>query len=95
MGLARFLDWVIGGRFQGALQLAAWLTDMTRYLITGRLLLQNWGWLNLGLAAVGLFYLLWRHWRFALLLLLAWLGFIFYALNYIVPDLAVFIIPAT
>ena len=94
MGLVRFVDWVIGGRFQGALQLTAWLTDATRYQIVGRLLLQNWGWVNLGLIAIGLIYLLLRHWRFALLLILTWLGFIFYALNYMVPDLAVFIIPA-
>ena len=94
MGLARFVDWVIGGRFQGALQLTAWLTDATRYQVVGRLLLQNWGWLNLGLIALGLIYLVLRNWRCAIVLLLTWLGFIFYALNYIVPDLAVFIIPA-
>ncbi len=94
MGFGRFLQWVIGGRFQGALQLAAWLTDMTRYEVVGRLLLQNWGWLNLILIILGLLYLLKVNWRAALVLFVTWVGFIFYALNYYVPDLAVFIIPA-
>lgn len=94
MGLARFVDWVVGGRFQGALQLRGWLTDPGRYAIVGRLFLTNWGWFNLTLAAVGLAYLFRRGWRAALVLLVAWLGFVFYALNYYVPDLAVFLIPA-
>ncbi len=94
MGLARFVDWVIGGRFQGALQWTAWLQDMTRYEIIGRLLLENWGWFNLALIILGFLYLLGRNWRAAASLGLVWLGYIFYALNYYVPDLAVFIIPA-
>ncbi|MGB6849879.1 MAG: DUF2723 domain-containing protein, partial [Thermoanaerobaculia bacterium] len=94
MGLGRFVQWVIGGRFQGALQLTAWLKDRTRYEVVGRLLLDNWGWFNLGLVVLGLVYLGWRNWRMALVLVLTWLGFLFYALNYYVPDLAVFIIPA-
>ncbi|HIP70200.1 MAG TPA: DUF2723 domain-containing protein, partial [Anaerolineae bacterium] len=94
MGLARFVDWVIGGRFQGALQLTAWLRDMTRYEIVGRLLLENWGWFNLALTGFGFLYLLRRNWRTAVTLFLVWLGYIFYALNYYVPDLGVFIIPA-
>ncbi len=94
MGLARFLDWVAGGRFQGALQWSGWLTDPARYQIVGRLLLVNWGWFNLLLAALGLLFLARRNWPAALVLVVTWLGFIFYALNYYVPDLAVFIIPA-
>ncbi|MCB8967619.1 MAG: DUF2723 domain-containing protein [Ardenticatenaceae bacterium] len=94
MGFGRFLDWVIGGRFQDALQWAAWLHDPTRYAIIGRLLVDNWGALNLALAAIGLLYLAIRHWRAALLLFLAWFGFSFYALNYYVPDLAVFLMGA-
>jgi transcriptional regulator with PAS, ATPase and Fis domain len=34
-----------------------------------------------------------RRWRTAVLLLITWLGFSFYALNYYVPDLSVFVIP--
>jgi hypothetical protein len=94
MGLARFVDWVVGGRFQGALQLQAWLNDATRYQIVGRLFLENWGWWNLALAGLGLVFLVWRQWRTAVILLLTWLGYTFYALNYYVPDLAVFLIPA-
>ena len=95
MGLARFVDWVIGGRFQGALQLEAWLADPTRYQIVGRLLLAEWQpvWTMLP-ALIGAVWLHFRRPGLGLLLLLTWLGFLFYALNYFVPDLAVFILPA-
>lgn len=94
MGFGRFLDWVVGGRFQGALQLSAWLHDPNRYEIIGRLFLDNWGWFNLCLILLGFCYLLYTNWQAALILFTTWLGFTFYALNYYVPDLAVFIIPA-
>ncbi|WP_374687578.1 DUF2723 domain-containing protein, partial [Promineifilum sp.] len=93
MGLSRFVDWVVGGRFQGALQWGAWLRDPARWEIVGRLLLDAWGWVYLALAVVGLAWLFWRQWRAALVLLVAAVGFTFYALNYYVPDLAVFLIP--
>ncbi len=94
MGLGRFVDWVVGGRFQGALQWFAWLNDSTRYEVVGRLFLQNWGWFYLLLALLGFLFLLWRQRLIALVLLLTWFGFTFYTLNYYVPDLAVFLIPA-
>ncbi len=94
MGISRFLQWIIGGRFQGALQLSAWLSDMTRYEVVGRLVLQNWGWLNLIVVLTGLLFLLRYNWRVSLVLIVTWLGYVFYALNYYVPDLAVFLIPA-
>ena len=94
MGLSRFVDWVIGGRFQGALQWRAWLDDPTRYEVVGRIYLSNWGWVNLAIAALGLITLFVRRWQFALILLVTWLGVTFYALNYYVPDLAVFLMGA-
>lgn len=94
MGFGRFVDWVVGGRFQGALQWGAWLNDLGRYGIVGRLFVDNWGEFNLVLALLGLGYLAWRQWRLALVLGITWLGFTFYCLNYYVPDLAVFLIPA-
>ncbi|HEX6386959.1 MAG TPA: DUF2723 domain-containing protein [Anaerolineae bacterium] len=94
MGFERFVDWVIGGRFQGALQWSAWLDDPTRYEVIGRLFLDNWGWFNLLLALIGFVFLVYRHWRPALVLFVTWFGFTFYCLNYYVPDLAVFLIPA-
>ncbi|MFQ5399736.1 MAG: protein O-mannosyl-transferase family [Anaerolineae bacterium] len=94
MGLGRFVDWVIGGRFQDALQWAAWLHDPTRYGIVGRLFLNNWGWPNLFLAGIGFLTLIRRQRKAAVILASAWFGFAFYALNYYVPDLAVFLIPA-
>ncbi len=95
MGFDRFLDWVIGGRFQGALQLGAWLDDPTRYEIVGRLLSVEWfTFWTLLLIGIGAAYLLLWQWRYGLILLVTWLGTVFYALNYYVPDLAVFMIPA-
>ncbi|MCB8928257.1 MAG: DUF2723 domain-containing protein [Ardenticatenaceae bacterium] len=94
MGAGRFVDWVIGGRFQDALQWGAWLNDMGRYGIVGRLFVENWGEFNLALALLGFGYLIWRNWRMAVVLGVSWLGFTFYCLNYYVPDLAVFLIPA-
>lgn len=94
MGLARFVDWVVGGRFQGALQWTAWLHEAARYQIVGRLLLAEWGWLNLLVIVTGFFCLARSQPRFALILFVTWLGYLFYALNYHVPDLAVFLLPA-
>ncbi len=95
MGFSRFIDWVIGGRFQGALQLNAWLDDSTRYNIVGRLFAGEWytTW-TLLLIAVGAANLFLWQWRYGLIVLVTWIGYVFYALNYHVPDLAVFIIPA-
>jgi hypothetical protein len=95
MGLARFVDWVVGGRFQGALQLRAWLDDPARYTVVARLLLAEWqpAW-PLVVALLGFIWLVQRQWRVALILLLTWLAFVFYALNYYVPDLNVFLLPA-
>ncbi len=94
MGVARFVDWVIGGRFQGALQLGAWLRDPARYQVVGRLLAAEWAWTTLPWVGLGLAVLAWRQRRMAAILLLTWLGTLFYALNYYVPDLSVFLIPA-
>ena len=94
MGFGRFVDWVIGGRFQGALQWRAWLDDPARYEIVGRLFLDNWGWINLVIAFIGFVYLFATRRKMGLVLFVTWLGFTFYNLNYYVPDLAVFLIPA-
>ena len=94
MGARRFLDWVVGGRFQGALQWRAWLDDPVRWQIVGRLFLAEWGWWGLSLALAGLLFLLWRQREAAIVLLLTGAGFTFYCLNYLVPDLAVFLLPA-
>jgi hypothetical protein len=94
MGYGRFLQWITGSRFQGALQWRALLVDPTRYEVVGRLFLENWGWINLAIALIGLIYLFVKQWRMALILLITWLGYTFYNLNYYVPDLSVFLLPA-
>ncbi len=94
MGGARFLAWVTGGRFAGALQWGAWLRDPTRYQVVGRLLVAEWGWLGLTWGLVGWLGIWRRSRRMGLILLVSWLAFVFYCLNYYVPDLAVFLLPA-
>src|SRR5690606_1376190 len=95
MGFARFIDWVVGGRFQGALQLRAWVEGPPRYGVGARRLLaeRHPAWLLLpGLPGV-----LWlgrRRWPVAVVLLLVWPAFVFSALNYYVPDLILFLLPA-
>ncbi|MFZ0544367.1 MAG: DUF2723 domain-containing protein [Candidatus Promineifilaceae bacterium] len=94
MGLNRFVDWVVGGRFQGALQLTAVLHDPARLGVVGRLYTAEWHWVHLLVALIGLIVLARRVWPAALFLALTWLGFTYYALSYYVPDLSVFLIPA-
>lgn len=94
MGWRRFIDWVIGGRFQGAWQWGAWLEDGTRYGIVGRLFSAEWPLSLLILAAIGAVWLVWHRRRAGWLLGLTWLAYVFYALNYHVPDLNVFLLPA-
>jgi hypothetical protein len=94
MGLERFLEWVLGSRFKGALQWGAWLADPARYQIMGRIFMNNWGLPNLLLCLAGVYSLTRRDWRICLTLLVTWLGFTFYALNYYVPDVSVFLLPA-
>lgn len=94
MGWRRFLDWVMGGRFQGAWQWRAWLEDGSRYGIVGRLFSAEWPLPLLILAIAGAIWLLLRRRRAGWLLGLTWLAYVFYALNYHVPDLNVFLLPA-
>lgn len=96
MGFGRFLGWITGSRFSGALQWGLWLNDSGRYAILGRFFRETWGILPLLIALLPFIYLFWRpHLRrpiCALLLFIA--GYSFYCLNYNVPDLAVFLLPA-
>ncbi len=94
MGFGRFFQWITGSRFAGALQWRAWLDDGARWGIIGRFFLQEWGWVGLTLIAIGFIYLLLQHRHFAIALLLTWAAFSFYCLNYYVPDLNVFLLPA-
>jgi hypothetical protein len=93
MGAGRFFSWIVGGRFQGALQFRAIFDDPQRFRILGQLLLDQWPIWLLILAAVGVVTLLLKHWRMGVALLITTAGFAFYTLSYYVPDLAVFMLP--
>jgi hypothetical protein len=94
MGVARFVDWVVAGRFRGALQLQAWLHDTARYAVVQRLYSAEYSFFYLGIGAIGFVIMAVKQWRTAIVLALMLAGYTFYALNYYVPDLAVFLIPA-
>jgi Protein of unknown function (DUF2723) len=93
IALNEWLGWIFGQRFGGALNLSLW-SDPTRWSIVGRITLNQFGVVGAVLAAIGLVALFKRAWRAALILLGAFVGYIFYGLVYNVPDVDVFLIPA-
>ncbi len=93
MGFSRFVEWVIGGRFQDALQLQAPFTDPQRIPILLQLLVDQWAFWMLLLALIGLVTLLIRRLPLAIALLITAAGYTYYTLSYYVPDLAVFMLP--
>ncbi|MBC8264535.1 MAG: hypothetical protein H8E47_10485 [Anaerolineales bacterium] len=94
MALNEFANLVLGNRFRGALHWDAWLKDPERYLILSRLMLQQYSWVGLALGLLGLVWLLMKRRREAVLLLVAYVTYFIYGLNYYVPDISAFIIPA-
>jgi hypothetical protein len=93
MSAAEFIAWVTGRRYGGALQLRAWLSDPERWRIVARLILDQYGWPGAALGLAGLIALAARNWRAAAVTAVAYAGYAFYGLNYIVPDIGVFLIP--
>jgi hypothetical protein len=94
MSPGEFWRYVTGQQFSGALRLDAWRTDATRYQIVGRLLREAFGWPGLALSAVGLLWLTFKKWRVALVTLVTFVAYVWYALCYYVPDVSVFLLPA-
>ena len=94
MALGEFANLALGSRFRGALHWDAWLRDPERYLILARLMQQQYSWVGLILGLLGLAWLLAKRRREAILLLVAYVAYFFYGLNYHVPDISAFIIPA-
>lgn len=93
MSLSEFIAWVTGQRFGGALQLGAWLHDPNRWDILWRLITTEYHWMGLALAGFGLAALAFQNWRAALITVLVYAAYAFYGLNYLVPDISVFLIP--
>lgn len=94
MRLNEFIAWVTGQQFSGALRWDAWLRDPGRYGILARLSLAQYGVAGLILGLLGLVWLLMRRPREGFTLLVAYVTYSFYGLNYYVPDISVFLIPA-
>ena len=88
-----FFVYISGGQFHGALRLDGW-RDPFRLRIVGRLLREPFGWIGLGLAVVGVARLATHHRRALALTGVTFLAFVLYGLDYYVPDISVFLLPA-
>jgi hypothetical protein len=93
MPLEDFAGWITGSRFSGALQLRAWLSDPERWRIMGRLIVSQYGWPGVALGVLGLAVMFRQSWQAALVTSAACAAYVFYGLNYLVPDISVFVIP--
>ena len=93
MTLREFISYVTGGQFHAALRLDGW-RDPVRWGIVGRLLREPFGWIGLGLAAVGVLGMASRLRRALALTGVIFLAFVLYGLDYYVPDVSVFLLPA-
>jgi hypothetical protein len=93
MTLRDFVTYVTGGAFHGALRLAGW-RELARWRIVGRLLHVPFGWVGLGLAVLGAVALSVRNRRTLALTGVTFVAFLIYGLDYVVADIAVFLLPA-
>jgi hypothetical protein len=93
MRLDEFVGWVTGQRFRGALQLNLWMEDPGRWSIIGRLVTAEYHWIGLGLGVLGLVALVIRKWQAALITALIYFAYVFYTVNYLIPDINVYLIP--
>ncbi len=93
MTLREFVSYVTGGQFHAALQLDGW-RDPVRWRIVGRLLREPFGWVGVGLAAAGVAGMAIYRRRALALTGVTFLAFFVYGLDYYVPDISVFLLPA-
>jgi len=81
-----FQHFITGQEAQGALRLNAWYSDLSRYEIVFRKALDQFGWVGIITALIGLISLLRKNIFAALVTLAAYSGFAFFALSFYVPD---------
>ncbi|MBI5052136.1 MAG: DUF2723 domain-containing protein, partial [Chloroflexi bacterium] len=81
-----FKHFITGQEAQGALRLNAWYSDLSRYEIVFRKTLDQFGWVGVITALIGLVSLLRKNFFAALITLAAYSGFAFFALSFYVPD---------
>ncbi|MCC6190142.1 MAG: DUF2723 domain-containing protein [Anaerolineales bacterium] len=95
MSLAQFANLLAGNEARGAFQWQWPFRDAGRYAIVANKLVGEYGWAGLGLAALGLSALTWRSRLLALVLLLGYLPYLYFALAFNVPDpdFSAFLIP--
>lgn len=93
MSLGDFFTYISGGQFHDALRLDGW-QDPSRWETVGRLVREPFGWIGVGLAALGVIDLVARRRRVLALTGTSFLAFFVYGLCYYVADIAVFLLPA-
>jgi len=95
LSVARFINLLSGGEAKGAFQPALPFTDLTRYEIVFRKIVSEYTWIGLVLALIGFIALIFRRraspesqpgWPLALILALAYSGYLYFALAFNVPD---------
>jgi hypothetical protein len=91
-----FRHFITGAEAQGALRLDAWYADFSRYAILGRKVLDQFGWLGIITALVGLIALFRQKPLAAFVTLAAWAAYAFFGLSFYVPDpdYSSFLLPA-
>ncbi len=102
MSLSEFADLVLGSRFAAALHWDAWLREPDRLRIYSRILLDQYPVAALGVALLGLVWLLrprrgayvYPGWKEGIFLLTAFVAYVLFGLGYYVPDVSLFIIPS-
>ncbi|MCJ7739642.1 MAG: DUF2723 domain-containing protein [Anaerolineae bacterium] len=93
MSLREFLAYITGGRFHDALRLDGW-RDPLRWQIVTRLILDPYGLAAVLLAGAGVVGLMFRDRKSLVLTGVTFLTFVIYGVNYYVPDISVFLLPA-
>ena len=93
MTVEQFVEYITGAQFGGALALDAW-RDPVRWSIVGSQLMGAYGPVGIALAVAGIAGLVAEERRAALVTGTAFAAYVFYGVVYVVPDVAVFLIPA-
>ena len=82
MTWTEFLAQISGSEYAPALRLDEWLSSSDRRATYLRFLQDQFGYLGIGLGAIGWFLLLRRQWRFALFSFVTWIAYVIFSIGY-------------
>ncbi|MFQ5407704.1 MAG: protein O-mannosyl-transferase family [Anaerolineales bacterium] len=92
----QFVGFLTGREAHGAVRPLAFLQDASRYSVVARKVLEQFGIVGAALAGIGIVSLAIRRRRALAIMLLAWLGYIYFGVSFYVPDpdFSSFLLPA-